>query len=381
MSADFVGRVPTLWHGRGAASETIARLTGDGDALLIADESISGSALVGRMSRAISVEARGLDVATVTSVAQEISRRPPKVIVALGGGSVLDAAKIASLVLAPGRSFDFILERAARSALTILPDAPPPVDIIAVPTTIGTSSETNSVGVLKNGAGYRLVIGRSLRPRHAVLDPCCLASLSSAAVREGALEAILRVAGASTSARRSSSARRDAVGLGVALLETASAEVNSPAARLRLARLSASTQRTAALRGHDPYSARHWYLANEAAFVLGVRKMVATAAVVAAVWRRICAGDPRWGDRLSLESFWSALAGRAALPVDPPVGIAALIDRWRIPRPPRPPERVISRIASATETAWGNRYPMLAGLVAEDFCELLRDSYWSQGGE
>ncbi|MFJ4999735.1 daptide-type RiPP biosynthesis dehydogenase [Microbacterium sp. NPDC088619] len=381
MRSDFAARVPTLWHGRGIARQTIARLAADREPLVIADSSLAASMLAGRSARTIEVDARSVDVAALVGIAEEIARRPPSVIVAVGGGTVLDATKIASLALAPGRLFDFAIERASKSALTFLPDAPPPVEIVAVPTTLGTSSETNSVGILKNETGYRLIVGRALRPRHAIIDPGNLVTLTPASVREGALEAFLRLAGAATSPRRSSRGRRDAVALGGALLETASGDAAAAAVRLRLARLSAATQRSAALRGQDPYSARHWYVANEVAFALDVRKMVATVAVIAAVWRRVCSGDQRWGDRESLEEFWMSVAGGVALPLDPPTGIAALIERWGIPRPSRPTAQNLRRIAGATETAWGNRYPMLAGLFAEDFCDVLRDSYWNEGGE
>lgn len=381
MSTEFAARVPTLWHGHDISRQTTTRLTTDHETLVIADSSITTPVLAERSVRRLEVDARSMTVTAVVGIAEEIVRRPPSMIVAVGGGSILDATKIASLALAPGRMFDFAIERASKSALTFLPDAPPPVDIVAVPTTLGTSSETNSVSILKNESGYRLIVGRSLRPRHAIIDPCNLRTLTSASVREGALEAFLRLAGASTGPRRSARGRRDAIALGGALLETASGDVAAADSRLRLARLSAATQRSAALRGHDPYSARHWYVANEVAFVLQVRKMVATAAIIAAVWRRVCSGDPRWGDRGSLEEFWTSVAGRVALPLDPPAGIAALIDRWGIPRPRRPPAQAIRRISAATETAWGNRYPMLAGLFADDFCDLLRDSYWNEGGE
>lgn len=381
MSSEFAGRVPTLWHGRGVARQTTTRLTAGRETLVIADSSIAAPVLADRSARTIEVDAGLVNLTAVVEIAEEIARRPPSVIVAVGGGSVLDATKIASLALAPGRMFDFAIERASRSALTYLPDASPAVDIVAVPTTLGTSSETNSVGILKHDSGYRLIVGRSLRPRHAIIDPCNLMTLTVASVREGALEAFLRLAGASTSSRRSARGRDDAVALGGALLETASGDVADADSRLRLARLSAATQRSAALRGQDPYSARHWYVANEVAFVLEVRKMVATVALMAAVWRRVCSGDPRWGDRESLEGFWASVAGRVALPLDPPTGIAALIDRWGIPSPPRPTAQVMRRISAATETAWGNRYPMLAGLFADDFCDLLRDSYWCEGGE
>jgi len=313
----------------------------------------------------------------VVGIAGELVRRPPQVVVAVGGGSVIDASKIAALALSSARLFEFAVDHASRSALTLLPDGPPPLDVIAVPTTLGTSSETNSAGILRSENGHRLLVGRALRPRHAVIDSRHLATLTASAVREGALEAFLRVAGAATSPHRSARARSDAVALGAALLDTAARDTASAGSRLRLARLSAATQRTAALRGQDPYSARHWYLANEVAFALGVRKIVATAAVITAVWRRICAGDARWGDRTSLERFWSQATAGLALSPDPPRGIGMLIRLWGLSLPWRPTSRELSRIAAATETSWGHRFPMLRGLVEQDFRDVLDDSWWS----
>ncbi|OAN36609.1 daptide-type RiPP biosynthesis dehydogenase [Microbacterium sp. H83] len=377
MTASFEGRVPTLWHGRGIAREVIAHLVDGRDALVIADPALVVPVRVRRPADTIEIDARSVGVAHVVALARQIARRRPEVIVAVGGGSILDASKLAALVLAPGRLFEFAVERASRAALTFLPDARPPVDLVAVPTTIGTSSETNSVAILRNGSGSRLVVGRSLRPRHAVIDGHNLLTLTPAAIREGALEAFLRLAGASTSARRSVRARRDAVALGQALLDTATRDGASTASRLRLARLSAATQRSGALRGQDPYSARHWYVANEVAVVLGVRKMVATAAVITAVWRRICAGDARWGDRRSLEDFWTSVVDGSGLPLHPPAGIDMLLDLGRIPRPPRPTSDEMLRIGADTERWWGGRYPMLPGLLAADFVDLLRGSRWS----
>lgn len=377
MTSEFAGRLPTLWHGEGITSQTTSRLAAGRETLVIADSAIDRPLVAGHSVRTLTVDAPSVNVTAVVTIAREIVRRRPKVIVAVGGGSVLDASKIAALALSRGQVFDYAIGHASTSALTFLPHALPPVDIIAVPTTIGTSSETNSVGILKSESGYRLIMGLALRPRHAIIDPCHLTTLTSATVKEGALEAFLRLAGASTSSRRNSRANRDAIALGRALLDAATRDSHSVAGRLRLARLSAATQRSAALRGHNPYSARHWYAANEVAFLLEVRKIVATAAVIAAVWRRICAGDVRWGDRESLEGFWTTVSGEMALPLDPPTGIAELIDRWEIERAPRPTGDDVDRISLATERAWGNRQPMLPGLVAEDFRDVLRDSRWS----
>lgn len=367
----------TLWHGQGITRRMIARLTAGRDALVIADSAVAVAGLSAPSTRRIEVDARSMDVDAVILVAEELARRRPEVVVAIGGGSTLDAAKLAALTLAPGHVFDFALERSSRSALTVLPDSRPAVDVVAVPTTVGTSSETNSVGIIRNDSGSRLIIGAALRPRHAVIDPCNLMTLASAAVREGALEAFLRLAGASTSARQSARGRRDAVAVGRALLTAATRDPESLESRLRIARLSAATQRSAALRGTDPYSARHWYLANDVAFALQVRKMVATASIVATVWHRICSGDRRWGDRACLEGFWGIMAREAELPLDPPAGIAALIRRWGVPLAPRPSTHAMGVIAAATERSWGGRLPMLAGLVAADLLDVLRDSLWS----
>lgn len=377
MRSAFAGRVPTLWHGQGAAARLSTQFAEGRETLVIADSAVAIPDPPGRGVGTIELDARAVDVTTVVDLAAEIARRSPNLIVAIGGGSVLDTSKIAALALAPGRLLDYAIERASTSALVFLPDAPPPVDIVAVPTTLGTSSETNSIGILKNERGYRLICGRSLRPRHAVIDPRHLMTLSPAAVREGALEAFLRLAGAATSSRRSARGDSDAVAIARAVLSTAARDTASAASRLRLARLSALTQRSAALRGEDPYSARHWYVANEVAFALGVRKMVATVAVIPPIWRRIRAGDSRWGDRASLESFWRRAAGGLALPLDPSRGISALIDRWEISLPRRPTAHEFGAIAVATERSWGHRYPMLPGLVEEDIRDVLRDSRWS----
>ncbi|WP_256999528.1 daptide-type RiPP biosynthesis dehydogenase [Microbacterium sp. SZ1] len=354
-----------------------ARLTAHRATMIIVDAGVRVPFLPARPTDVAELDPAAVDAETILEIAERIARRPPEVILAVGGGTVLDAAKLAALALAPGRSLQFALERAQSEALTFLPDAPPPVDLVAVPTTLGTSSETNSVSILTNTRGHRLVIGRALRPRHALLDEENLLTLTAAQVREGALEAFLRLAGASTGPARSARAHDDAVALGRAILETADGRVDSGEGRLRLGRLSAATQRSAALRGPDPYAPRHWYVANEVAFHLGVRKMSATAATIAPVWQRILDRDPRWGDRASLERFWASASPPLRLPLDPARGIAELVTRWGIDRPPTPSSRDIDRVAAAIENAWGARRPMLSGLVESDFRDVLRASAWS----
>ncbi|MFK0108963.1 iron-containing alcohol dehydrogenase family protein [Streptomyces sp. NPDC091217] len=89
----------------------------------------------------------------------------PAVVVALGGGSVLDAAKGISLLVgnadASAADADALWE-----ALDGLP-------LIAVPTTSGTGAETNGFGVIEDTVARRKVyLGHpSVKPRIALLDP------------------------------------------------------------------------------------------------------------------------------------------------------------------------------------------------------------------
>ncbi len=96
------------------------------------------------------------------------------VVVALGGGSVIDAAKaIAALVRAEGRLWDYT---DANPQSRPLSEALP---LVAVPTTAGTGSEVSSVAVLTyRGVGPRpewplkaAVYGPAIAPRVALVDP------------------------------------------------------------------------------------------------------------------------------------------------------------------------------------------------------------------
>ena len=92
---------------------------------------------------------------------------PAEVIVALGGGSMIDAAKV---LAASGGDFETVrrhlVEKKPLDESAILP-------IIAVPTTAGTGSEVTSWATVwdaANGSKYSLAHPR-LYPETAVLDP------------------------------------------------------------------------------------------------------------------------------------------------------------------------------------------------------------------
>ena len=105
--------------------------------------------------------------------------------IAVGGGSALDAAKGISLLAGnPG---------AVAADADSLWDAAPGLPLIAVPTTAGTGAETNGFGVVEDTHAHRKVyIGHnSVRPRIAVLDPELTVGLPAGITAASGLDALV----------------------------------------------------------------------------------------------------------------------------------------------------------------------------------------------
>ena len=105
-------------------------------------------------------------VATIDAGAAFARQQAAEVVIGIGGGSALDAAKaIAAMAVHDGTTEDYQL---GRRVLTTQP-----LRVIAVPTTAGTGSEVSRVSVLLNpGLRVRKSIGDPrLVPTVAVLDP------------------------------------------------------------------------------------------------------------------------------------------------------------------------------------------------------------------
>ncbi len=105
-------------------------------------------------------------------------------VVALGGGSVIDAAKaIALMCTAEGDINDYILQR--RPVV-------PPLPIIAVPTTCGTGSEGNGTAVLSNpntndkrGLRHSLCI-----PKASIIDPLLMKTMPKSVLASVGFDAL-----------------------------------------------------------------------------------------------------------------------------------------------------------------------------------------------
>jgi alcohol dehydrogenase class IV len=164
-------------------------------AFVVTDRGLRATGIVGRVEQILA--AAGLehvvheDVGPNPSTA-ELDRGAARLrefgdaaVIALGGGSALDAAKGISLLAGnPG---------AAAADADRLWEAEAGLPLIAVPTTSGTGAETNGFGVTEDLCARRKVyIGHpSVKPRIAVLDPELTVGLPPAVTAATGLDALV----------------------------------------------------------------------------------------------------------------------------------------------------------------------------------------------
>jgi NADP-dependent alcohol dehydrogenase len=259
--------------------------------------------------------------------------------------------------------------------VVVLPDlGPRSVQLVAVPTTVGTGAEVSQVAAVSQPRGKRLVVGERLRPDLAVLDPLATASLPTSLLLEGVLEAFIRAAGPYVGSHQDvpvPDALSEMIAERLVDLGSRLAVDNSAGPRAEVAQLSALSQTGLTAAGRDPFAARGWYIANELAWVTGVRKMTAVAAILPALWQAIVDGDQRLGTADRLRRLWRRVAANRPLSTDPVAGLTALLDSWRIDRRIYATPDQLAEAARRAVHCWGAGLPMLAGLRAADVLALL----------
>lgn len=128
---------------------------------------------------------------TVTREAQKIRKARCDVLVAIGGGSVLDAGKaLAALATNPGDIHDY-LEVIGKGR----PLSNPPLPVVAVPTTSGTGAEVTANAVLISSEHGVKISMRSdkMIPKLAVVDPTLTLSLPRAISASTGLDALTQL--------------------------------------------------------------------------------------------------------------------------------------------------------------------------------------------
>jgi alcohol dehydrogenase len=172
--ASFENHLPRrVITGRGA-SESLAELcraNGWLRAFIVSDAGVAGAGLLRKVFLPL-LEAELLadtfaevlpepPIDVVDKIAERITASGADVVIALGGGSVMDAAKVAALCARHGK--------AAREFLGIRKAGGRGLPTVLIPTTAGTGSEATFVAILTDTATGNKV---------GVVDPCILADIA-----------------------------------------------------------------------------------------------------------------------------------------------------------------------------------------------------------
>jgi alcohol dehydrogenase len=124
-------------------------------------------------------------VAEVEEVAAELAASGADLVVAIGGGSVMDTAKSARLVAGQGVPFRRFAAREAAYE-------PPSVPLVLVPTTAGTGSEVSGGAVVTDEETHVKagIANPHLRAQHALVDPELTYGLPSDPTAHAGIDAV-----------------------------------------------------------------------------------------------------------------------------------------------------------------------------------------------
>lgn len=227
MPAPFAFATATeLLFGRGQAAQAAPRVAGMGRRILLiqggnparSDWLADGLAAQGCDVLRLSV-AREPDLPMLEDAMAQARAFAADVVVALGGGAVIDAGKaIAALVPAPRPALDHLEVVGLGLPLDV-----PPLPFVAIPTTAGTGAEVTRNAVIGVPEHRRKVSIRDARmlPRLAIVDPALTDHCPRAITLASGLDAITQVIEPFVSTRANAltdALCRDAIPRGLAAL-------------------------------------------------------------------------------------------------------------------------------------------------------------------
>ncbi|MBR8742627.1 iron-containing alcohol dehydrogenase [Nocardiopsis sp. MG754419] len=232
-----------------------------------------------------------------------------RVCVALGGGSVIDTAKLARAAAHEPWLLDRAVWRRSSGLIHLRRprtcDVPP--HLIAVPTRPGTAAEVAARATITTGPteARRLLTGETLRPTAALIDPDYGSTLSRSAWVDSLNEVLFRVLGPFLVTHRSSEEIdrvtagwiEELAGLGTRTRESTPLSAEQ---RLRVSELSVSTATGAHVRLWEPAMPVWWCVQNTLVTRTGLTKGQLTARALPTLLELIAEGQDALGsaDRL-----------------------------------------------------------------------------------
>lgn len=203
LASFSVSLLPKIEFGAGSANKipTLAAAFGTRALLVTGGKSLTGSRhwpILGQGLKAANITYQHLTVSgepspqLIDDVVRQFKSAQFDVVIGIGGGSVLDAAKAIAGLLVPGNSVMDHLEGVGPE----LPYRGPATPFIAVPTTAGTGSEATKNAVLSvHGAeGFKKSFrDEKLVPRYAVVDPDLLETCPPELIAANGMDALTQL--------------------------------------------------------------------------------------------------------------------------------------------------------------------------------------------
>lgn len=189
----------TLGHG---VIESLRDLAGERVGLVVDDGVVAALGLEPRLHDILKDAA---EVSVVCHMQSEPTRKllaepikkcqsfAPTVLVAIGGGSVMDSAKVLWLFY---ELPDYDWDKACRYYQ--VDPFPGKATLVAVPTTSGTGSETTCCAMADKGDEPAMILAPQVRPTRAIIDYDLLASLPRRTVAYSGMDALSHAIGATT---------------------------------------------------------------------------------------------------------------------------------------------------------------------------------------
>lgn len=177
---------PKVYFKRGATDLALRELKGKKRAFIVTDRYLFNSGTVNVVTNVL--EEIGIDfqiffdvkpdptISTVNEALSMIRTYEPDVIIALGGGSPIDAAKIIWLMYEqPETNFDDIAMRFMdiKKRICDIPELGKKAQLVAIPTTSGTGSEVTPFAVITDDETHIKypIADYALTPNMAIIDP------------------------------------------------------------------------------------------------------------------------------------------------------------------------------------------------------------------